>query len=148
MVRCPVCPDAVACIRGGADAPHLSGEVRFYQECGNVLVVADISGLPTCGGTGFFALHIREGDCCGGEDFDQTRGHYNPKEAAHPNHAGDLPPLLRYGDRAFLAVRTERFCVQEVIGKTVVIHSGPDDFHSQPAGNAGTKIACGVICKK
>ena len=148
MVRCPACPDAVACIRGGADAPHLCGEVRFYQECGTVLVVADISGMPSCGGTGFFALHIHEGGSCGGDGFAQTGGHYNPKGMAHPNHSGDLPPLMRYGDRAFLAVRTDRFSVKEIIGKTVVIHDGPDDFQSQPAGNAGTKIACGVICKK
>lgn len=148
MYHCPACPDAVACIKGKADDSRLSGEVRFYQERGTVLVVAEISGLPTCGESGFFALHIHEGDCCGGEGFSRTGGHYNPKEAAHPNHAGDLPPLLRYGDRAFLAVRTDRFCVQEIIGKTVVIHSGPDDFRSQPAGNAGKKIACGVICRK
>ena len=148
MVRCPACPNAIARIKGGADAPHLSGEVRFYQECGNVLVVADISGMPNCGETGFFALHIHEGGSCDSEGFAQTGGHYNPKEMAHPNHAGDLPPLMRCGDRAFLAVRTDRFCVQEIIGKTVVIHDGPDDFQSQPAGNAGMKIACGVICRK
>ena len=148
MVRCPACPSAIARIKRGADAPHLSGEVRFYQECGNVLVVADISGMPTWGETEFFALHIHEGGACDGEGFAQTGGHYNPKEMVHPNHAGDLPPLMRYGDRAFLAVRTDRFCVQEIIGKTVVIHDGPDDFESQPAGNAGKKIACGVICRK
>ena len=148
MYRCPAYPNAVARIKGGSDAPHVSGEVRFYQECGNVLVVADISGMPTCGETGFFALHIHEGGSCGGEGFAQTGGHYNPKEMPHPNHRGDFPPLMRYGDRAFLAARTDRFCVQEIIGKTVVIHDGPDDFRSQPAGNAGTKIACGVICKK
>ena len=142
------CPDAIARIEGGAEAPHLNGEVRFYQACGKVLVVADISGLPCGNKSGFFALHIHEGDCCGGEGFSQTGGHYNPKEEAHPDHAGDLPPLMRYRDCAFLAVRTDRFCVQEVIGKTVVIHDGPDDFRSQPAGNAGEKIACGVICKK
>lgn len=51
-------------------------------------------------------------------------------------------------DHAFLAVRTDRFCVQEIIGKAVVIHDGLDDSRSQPAGNAGMKIACGVICKK
>ena len=141
------CPDAVACIRGGADAPHLSGEVRFYQECGNVLVVADIAGMPTSNETGFFALHIHEGNSCGGEGFGRTGGHYNPKEFLHPNHAGDLPPLMRYRDRAFWAVRTDRFCVQKIIGRTVVIHDGPDDFRSQPAGNAGEKFACGVICK-
>ena len=50
--------------------------------------------------------------------------------------------------RAYLAVRTDRFRVQEIIGRTVVIHSDPDDFRSQPAGNAGTKIACGVICRQ
>ena len=148
MYRCPACPDAVARIKGGANAPQLCGEVRFYQECGSVLLVADISGMPTCGGTGFFALHIHEGGSCCGNGFAQTGGHYNPKEMDHPNHAGDLPPLMRYGDHAFLAVRTDRFCVREIIGKTVVIHDGPDDFRSQPAGNAGTKIACGVICKK
>lgn len=148
MFRRSSCPDAVAQIKGGAEAPYLSGQVRFYQECGTVLVVANISGMPTCGGTGFFALHIHEGSSCGGEDFAQTGSHYNPKDMPHPNHAGDLPPLMRCGDRAFLAVRTDRFCVREIIGKTVVIHDGPDDFRSQPAGNAGMKIACGVICKK
>ena len=147
MYRCSACPDAVARIKGGADAPHLGGEVRFYQECGNVLVVADISGMPKSNGTGFFALHIHEGGSCSGEGFAQTGGHYDPKGASHPNHAGDLPPLMRCCDGAFLAVRTDRFCVQEIVGKTVVIHNGPDDFHSQPAGNAGIKIACGLICK-
>lgn len=147
MYRCPTCPDAVARIKGGAEAPHLSGEVWFYQEHGNVLIVADISGMPTGSEPGFFAFHIHDGGSCGGEGFAQTEGHYNPKKVSHPNHAGDLPPLMRYHDRAFLVVRTDRFCVREIIGKTVAIHNGPDDFHSQPAGNAGLKIACGVICK-
>lgn len=147
MVCCSACPDAVARINGGADVPQLSGVVRFYQERGSVLVVADISGMPTRTKTGFFGLHIHEGGSCGGESFAQTGGHYNPQSIPHPNHAGDLPPLMRYGDRAFLAVRTDRFSVKEIMGKTVVIHDGPDDFRSQPAGNAGTKIACGVIRK-
>lgn len=148
MYRCLPCPHAVARIKGGPDAPHLCGEVRFYQERGSVLAVADISGMPTCSETGFFALHIHEGDSCNGEAFARTGSHYNPKEMAHPNHAGDLPPLMRCGNRAFLAVRTNRFCVQEIIGRTVVIHDNADDFQSQPSGNAGKKIACGVICKK
>ena len=142
------CPDAVARIKGGKDAPQLYGKVSFYQQCGNVLVIADIFGMPICDGSGFFALHIHEGGCCSGERFSGTGSHYDPNRTAHPNHAGDLPPLMRYRDRAFLAVRTDRFCVNEIIGKTVVIHDGPDDFSSQPAGNAGMKIACGVICRK
>lgn len=136
---------AVAYLKGSPDFPELSGTVRFSQEHGRVLVVADVSGLPEGDGAGFFAFHIHEGDSCTGENFSNTKGHYNPAGAQHPGHAGDLPPLLRCRGGAYLAVRTDRFCVRDIIGRTVVIHSGSDDFHSQPAGNAGTKIACGVI---
>ncbi len=55
-------------------------------------------------------------------------------------HAGDLPPLLSNNGRAYCQVLTGRFRVSDVIGKTVVIHSGPDDFMTQPSGNAGEKI--------
>lgn len=63
-------------------------------------------------------------------------------------HAGDLPPLLSCQGNAYLSVKTDRFSVNEIIGRTVVIHSNPDDFHTQPAGNAGKKIACGVIQRR
>lgn len=138
-------PDAVARLRGGEEAPRIWGEVKFYQTRSGVLVIADVSGLPEGNGDGFFALHIHEGDSCDGEGFADTQGHYNPTGAPHPRHAGDLPPLLSCGGRAYLAVLTDRFRVEEILGRTVVIHSGADDFHSQPAGNAGTKIACGTI---
>lgn len=146
MTHYPCCPDAVALIRGGSETPRLSGQVRFYRERGAVLVEAEISGLPRNNDTGFFALHIHEGDSCDGENFSETGGHYNPEETTHPKHAGDLPPLLMMRDgSASLAVRTDRFDIRDIIGRTVVIHNCPDDFHTQPAGNAGTKIACGVI---
>ena len=145
MQNCAACPDAIAYIKGGWDAPHLSGEVRFYQERNRVLVVANVSGLPQSGGPGFFAFHIHEGEDCSGENFSKTGGHYNPAESTHPAHAGDLPPLMLCNGGAYLSVRTDRFRVRDVIGRTVVIHSSPDDFHSQPAGNAGNKIACGII---
>lgn len=137
--------DAVAQLRGGVEAPHIWGEVKFYQTRSGVLVIADVSGLPEGNGDGFFALHIHEGNSCGGAGFSDTGSHYNPAVAPHPRHAGDLPPLLSCGGRAYLAVRTNRFRVQEVIGRTVVIHSGADDFRTQPAGNSGVKIACGEI---
>lgn len=148
MQRYCSCAEAVAHIHGGTEAPGLQGEVRFYQECGCVLVVAKVSGLPTDSKTGFFAMHIHQGDTCAGEGFSATGGHYNPEERMHPMHSGDLPPLLLCRGGAYMAVRTARFCVEEIIGRTVVIHAGTDDFRSQPAGNAGTKIACGVICRK
>ena len=139
--------DAVAEIGGGMEAPQLTGCVQFFQERDCVLIVARIVGLPRESKTGFFGFHIHQGADCSGDGFSGTEGHYNPTAQVHPEHAGDLPPLLGCGGNAYLAVRTDRFSVKEIIGRTVVIHSDPDDFRTQPAGNAGKKIACGEICK-
>lgn len=141
-----LCPSAKAIMRGGEDAPELRGEVLFFQEKCSVLVSARVFGLPQ-NDSGFFALHIHEGENCGGEDFADTGGHYNPEDAPHPMHAGDLPPLLSCGGCAYMDVKTDRFRVENIIGRTVIIHGGADDFHTQPSGNAGKKIACGVIKK-
>lgn len=138
-------PEAAACLTGGPEAPELAGSVCFYSVRGGTLVAARIRGLPRSDACRFFALHIHEGGDCGGAGFADSGGHFNPAGAAHPEHAGDLPPLLGCGGRAFLAVFTDRFRVRDVLGRTVVIHSRPDDFHTQPSGNAGNKIACGVI---
>ena len=129
---------AVADVAGNG----IKGKVWIFQQDNGALVTAEITGLPR---DGFFAFHIHEGPDCGGEGFSDTGGHFNPTEALHPNHAGDLPPLLSNGGKAYLSVLTARFCVEDVIGRTVVIHSGTDDFRSQPAGDSGSKIACGVI---
>lgn len=118
------------------------GTVRLLQRRDGVLITAEIAGLPQ---SGFFGFHIHEGKSCGGTKFSETGGHYNPQNTAHPEHAGDLPPLLSAGGKAYLSVLTNRFSLAQVMGRTVVIHSGPDDFTTQPAGNSGEKIACGVI---
>ena len=136
-------PRAVACISGGRARPELKGVVRFDQKCGGVLVTSEIKGLPE---DGFFAFHIHEGRSCAGERFEHTAGHYNPAGARHPDHAGDLPPLLSNGGKAKMTVLTGRFRVDDIIGRTLVVHSKPDDFTTEPSGNAGEKIACGVIC--
>lgn len=137
-------PGALARVSGGERAPCLFGSVKFYEMGENVLVVADISGMPESK-TGIFGFHIHQGGSCGGKDFANTGSHYNPTDAPHPGHAGDLPPLFSCGGKVFLAVLTDRFRIPEIMGKTVVIHSRSDDFTSQPAGNAGDKIACGII---
>ena len=148
MQSCRKCPDAVAEIRGGMEASQLSGCVRFYQENGCILIEARVSGLPKGSATGFFGFHIHQGESCAGIDFSETGSHYNPTDEAHPKHAGDLPPLLSCHGSAYLSVKTDRFCVNDIVGRTVVIHSDPDDLYSQPVGNAGKKIACGVIRKR
>lgn len=133
--------EAMAILKGEG---KLRGTAKFYSVPGGTLFAVEATGLPE-NDSGFFALHIHQGGSCGGKDFEETLGHFNPEGSLHPWHAGDLPPLLDAGGRAFLAVETDRFQVAEVVGRTVVIHSGADDFLTQPAGNAGAKIACGVI---
>ena len=148
MYICPACPDAVACMQGGPEAPCLSGEVQFYQKRGAVLVAVHVSGLPRQSETGFFALHIHEGGSCSGENFSDTGGHYNPHNEAHPRHAGDLPPLFsdEYGN-AFAQVFIDRTNVREVSGKPIVVHAMPDDFKTQPAGASGVRLACGLLAE-
>ena len=141
-----ITPDARALVFGGEKAPELFGEVRFFEKRNCVLVVADINGLPK-NESGFYGFHIHSGESCKGKDFSESGSHYNPKNTPHPNHAGDLPPLMLCGDRAHLEVLTDRFKISEIIGKTVIIHNMPDDFRTQPSGNSGEKIACGVIKK-
>ena len=144
MTNISAYPYAIANIKGGEQAPDLFGQVRFYQRENCVLISANIKGLPPSD-SGFFGFHIHEGKDCTGADFSVTGSHYNPTDEPHPAHSGDLPPLMLCNGGACQTVATDRFCVAEVIGRTVVIHSMPDDFNSQPSGNAGTKIACGVI---
>ncbi len=137
-------PYAHACIRGGAENPGLRGRAAFYLKREGTLVTVSLEGLPETQ-TNFFALHIHEGGDCTGEGFPNTGSHYDPEGLPHPRHPGDLPPLLACQGRACMAVVTNRFRPCQIIGRTLVIHNGPDDFTTQAAGNAGTKIACGRI---
>lgn len=144
-------PDAVAIICGNDEYANISGKLSFFQTSIGTLVLADVSGLPTNAGKcadNFHAFHIHTGGSCTGRDddpFADADGHYNSDECPHPTHVGDMPPLISAGGRAFLAFLTDRFTVAEVVNRTVIIHESGDDFTTQPGGNAGGRIACGVI---
>lgn len=144
-------PTARANLRGSTRYPGISGTVLFYPSGPGVLVAAQVAGLPTQTGqcrSGVFGFHIHEGGSCTGtaaDPFASTGMHFSPVKCPHPHHAGDLPPLFENRGRAFLVVFTDRFTIPQIIGRTVVIHSQPDDFTTQPAGNSGVKIACGPI---
>ncbi len=138
-------PDAVAVISGGNSFPQISGCVEFYALPIGVMIVADVDNLPQTT-TNIFAFHIHEGQTCS-NNFSQTGGHFNPKDVPHPQHSGDLPPLFSNGGSAWQAVFSNRFRLEDVLGRVLVIHQNPDDFTSQPAGNSGEKIACGKIEK-
>lgn len=144
-------PQAAAVVRGSEDYPEISGLVRFYQTACGTVVYADINGLPTSRGRcseNFFGFHIHGGTSCTGtkdDPFADALSHYNPRGCRHPAHAGDMPPLLGCRGKAVSAFITDRFTVREILEKTVIIHDEPDDFKSQPGGDAGDRIACGVI---
>ena len=144
MMHCNRRANATAIIKGSKEYPDLRGKVLFFQENDGVLVKAEIFGLPK-NESGFFGFHIHEGKNCGGESFPNVGCHLNPQNRPHPSHIGDLPPLLSCGGNASMTVKTCRFRVREIIGRTVIIHFGSDDFRTQPSGDAGEKIACGTI---
>lgn len=140
-------PDAVARIRGSRDFPEIVGTASFYQLKSGVLVAVTAHGLPfsfaPCAAN-IFALHIHESGTCDG-DFTSAGGHFDSAGCPHPAHSGDLPPLFAAGKTAFTAALTDRFNLSDVIGKSVIIHEFTDDFSSDPSGNSGRRIACGVI---
>ncbi len=146
-------PQAFSIIKGNEANLGIAGIVKFYQSVPGVVVASEISGLPNdtslCTSP-IFAFHIHEGESCTGtldDPFFNTGMHYNPSSCPHPYHAGDMIPLFSANGYASCAFLSNRFTIDEIIGKTVVIHSRPDDFTTQPSGNAGEKIACGVIMR-
>lgn len=145
-------PNAVAVICGSNKYSDIKGKVVFYQLFDSVMVCAEIEGLPKRSNP-FFAFHIHEGTRCSGnqsDPFADAGSHYDPNSRPHPCHAGDMPPLFSAKGKAILIFLTDKFRVTEIFGKAVIIHSMPDNFTTQPSGNAGEKIACGIvkhICK-
>lgn len=142
-------PKAIAYIRGNEQNPMLSGVAAFYDaKQGGVVVSVEVTGLPD-NASGFYGMHLHQyGNC--EKPFDKTGNHYNPNQANHPEHAGDLPPLLGNAGYAWTMFYDGRLTIEEVMEKSIVIHSERDDFRSQPAGDSGNKIGCGVVvaCEK
>jgi Cu-Zn family superoxide dismutase len=130
-----------------------SGSVTFTQRGDKVVIAARLSGLKPNAEHGF---HVHEkGDCSSGDGM-SAGGHFNPRAKAHAHygsgerHAGDMPNIRTdAGGNASYSFETDLFTVTDgpasVIGRAVVIHRDPDDYKSQPAGNSGPRIACGVV---
>jgi len=129
------------------------GEATFEEVDGKVRVIVFTQGLAPDREHGF---HIHEaGDCSSGDGM-SAKGHFNPLGKPHgapstaERHAGDLPALKAGKDgRARLDVTVDLITVRpgpaSVIGRGLIIHADPDDYKTQPTGNAGARIACGVI---
>ncbi len=140
-------PAAYAKLSGNADHTGLQGIAYFYPvPFGGVLMEIEAYGLPyqAMQSSQFYALHIHENGNCT-LPFDKTGNHYNPNNLPHPQHAGDLPPLLGNQGYAYSVFYTDRFKLPDILGRSLIIHSAADDFTTQPSGNAGVKIGCGII---
>lgn len=129
-----------------------SGVVTFEQMNGTVRIVADISGLEP----GAHGFHIHETGDCSAPDATSAGGHFNPQGYQHgapdaaEHHAGDLGNIEASEDgTAHLELEVDYLTLTSgetsVMDKAVIVHSDPDDFTSQPTGNAGSRLACGVI---
>ena len=145
-------PRAYCHVYGGMQYPQLTGIVLFFEALGGSLVFAEFVNLPVTGGNcaqDFFGFHIHEGASCSGtpdNEFANAMGHFNPYNCPHPEHLGDMPPLLGGKDGyAFTVFFTDKFTPRQVAGRTVIVHRNPDDFTTQPSGNSGPMIACGTI---
>jgi Cu-Zn family superoxide dismutase len=129
-----------------------NGTVHFTQQSdGSVEVQVDLMGVPA----GVHGFHVHEkGDC--GDDAKNAGGHYNPTSMAHgapdaaSHHAGDFGNVTADGGgNVHTSFTTRSITVADgpnsVVGHAVVLHGNADDLVSQPAGNAGPRIACGVV---
>lgn len=137
--------EAKAEIKGNSEHSALSGTIRFKQIGDQVNVIIDLENLPK---SKFLGFHIHaKGDCSGNDEdeFKNVGKHYNPSRTQHPEHAGDLTSIYSSNGRIHQEFETDKFTVDEIIGKSVIIHSDRDDFKSQPSGDSGDKIACGII---
>jgi Cu-Zn family superoxide dismutase len=129
------------------------GEATFEQMGNKVRVVVFVQGLKPGQEHG---LHIHEaGDCSSGDGM-SAKGHFNPHGKPHgahtsgERHAGDLPSLrANKQGRANVQIDLDMISVTpgpaSIIGRGLIVHADPDDFKTQPTGNAGARIACGVI---
>ncbi len=146
-------PQAIANILGSEKYDRIRGIISFYDIGNAILVTSSLTGLPYRNGYCRYpvlGLHIHEGTSCSGDredPFADALGHFNPENCQHPMHAGDLPPVFVNDGIAWSAVITTRFTIRDILGRAVIVHAMPDDFHTQPSGNSGEKIACGIIHK-
>ena len=130
-----------------------SGSASFTQVGDKVHLVANVTGLTPGQEHGF---HVHEaGDCSSGDGM-SAKGHFNPYGKPHGSpasaerHAGDMPALRAdAGGNARIDTTLDVMSVKpgpaSVVGRGLIVHASPDDYKTQPTGNAGARLACGVI---
>jgi len=129
-----------------------AGVVTFQQVDNRVLVKGKVRGLKPNQEHGFHAHE--KGDCSSGDGM-SAGGHFNPTGKAHgtplgDHHAGDIPAITADASGVaefefFLSGVTIGSGTTDLVGRGLIVHANPDDYTTQPTGNSGARIACGVI---
>jgi superoxide dismutase, Cu-Zn family len=138
-----------------ASNSQVSGTVTFSEKDGKVEVAVDLKGLKP----GEHGFHIHEKGDCSSPDAKSAGDHFNPDKKEHgapdapAHHAGDLGNLTAGEDGTVKTSTTVDFLSvgdgpNSAVGKAVIVHEKQDDMKSQPSGNAGARVACGVVEKK
>lgn len=137
-----------------ASASLVSGRLAITAIDGGVRIHGELGGLAK-GGT--HAIHVHERGDCSAADGSAAGGHFNPGAAAHgragiaPHHLGDMDNLHANGEGvAHVDIRLQGVTLgsgasNDILGRAIIVHANADDYASQPAGNAGARVACGVI---
>jgi superoxide dismutase, Cu-Zn family len=137
-----------------ASGSKVTGEVTFTEEDGGVRFELAVDNLTP----GEHAVHLHEKGDCSADDASSAGGHWNPtmkphgkRDGGHAFHKGDIGNMNVGADgKGTMQMTVEGWSIggadsTNVIGKSVIIHEKPDDFTTQPSGNAGARVSCGVI---
>lgn len=135
-----------------ASGSEVSGEVRFYPGGDSVIVLVEAEGLET----GMHGFHIHETGDCSAPDASSAGDHFAPQGNPHgsptmeqPHHVGDMGNIRADGNGVVMVqLSFDALSLQEpnsIIGKAVIIHAQADDLQTQPSGDSGDPVACGVI---
>jgi Cu-Zn family superoxide dismutase len=129
----------------------VSGTVTFTQVADGVRVVAHITGLAE----GTHGFHVHEFGDCSAPDGTSAGGHFNPSGSPHGGphdavrHAGDMGNVVAGADGVasldYVDPRIAFSGENNILGRGVIVHAGADDLKTQPTGNAGGRVACGVV---
>ena len=137
-----------------ASASLVSGRLSVIAVDGGVRIEGELGGL---GRGGTHAIHVHERGDCSAADGSSAGGHFNPGAAAHGragsgvHHLGDMDNLVANAagvapvNLRLAGVTLGSGAANDILGRALVIHAGPDDYSSQPAGNSGARVGCGVI---
>lgn len=137
-----------------ASGSLVSGKLSMVPMGDGVHITGQVGGL---GAGQTHAIHVHEKGDCSAVDASSAGGHFNPTGSAHGragtpvHHAGDMDNLTANAegvadvDIHLSGVALGGGAANDIAGRAVIVHAAPDDYTSQPSGNAGARVACGVI---